>query len=165
MSFNIESNDIAVALRKRLENFTPKTSSAQVGRVIEVGDGIARVGGLPSAAVNELLEFEGGVQGIALNLDEESIGAVLLGDPKHIEEGQTVKATGRILEIAVGDALLGRVVDPLGAPLDGKGPIPQDIIRRVEIQAPGVVDRQPVKQALQTGIKVIDAELSPMSAM
>ena len=97
------------------------------------------------------------MQGIALNLDEESIGAVLLGDTAHIEEGQTVKATGRILEIAVGDGLLGRVVDPLGHPLDGKGPIPQDTIRRVEIQAPGVVDRQPVKEALQTGIKVIDA--------
>ncbi len=97
------------------------------------------------------------MQGIALNLDEESIGAVLLGDTTHIEEGQTVKATGRILEIAVGDGLLGRVVDPLGHPLDGKGPIPQDTIRRVEIQAPGVVDRQPVKEPLQTGIKVIDA--------
>jgi F-type H+/Na+-transporting ATPase subunit alpha len=157
VSFNIASDDIATALRKRLADFTPKTASAQVGRVIEVGDGIARVGGLPSAAVNELLEFEGGVQGIALNLDEESIGAVLLGDTAHIEEGQSVKATGRILEIAVGDGLLGRVVDPLGAPLDGKGPIPQDTIRRVEIQAPGVVDRQPVKEALQTGIKVIDA--------
>ncbi|MEY2418607.1 MAG: F-type H+/Na+-transporting ATPase subunit alpha, partial [Actinomycetota bacterium] len=157
MAFNIDADDIGTALRKRLEGYTPQTAAAQVGRVVEVGDGIARVGGLPSAAVNELLEFEGGVMGIALNLDEESIGAVLLGDPQHIEEGQSVKATGRILEIAVGDGLLGRVVDPLGAPLDGKGPIPQDIIRRVEIQAPGVVDRQPVKEALQTGIKVIDA--------
>ncbi|HVV37862.1 MAG TPA: F0F1 ATP synthase subunit alpha [Acidimicrobiales bacterium] len=157
LSFNIESDDIAAALRKRLEGYTPQTAAAQVGRVVEVGDGIARVGGLPSAGVNELLEFEGGVMGIALNLDEESIGAVILGDAQHIEEGQVVKATGRILEIAVGDGLLGRVVDPLGNPLDGKGPIPQDIIRRVEIQAPGVVDRQPVKQALQTGIKVIDA--------
>jgi F-type H+-transporting ATPase subunit alpha len=157
MAFNIDSADIGSALRKRLENYKPQTASAQVGRVVEVGDGIARVGGLPSAGVNELLEFEGGVMGIALNLDEESIGAVILGDAQHLEEGQTVKATGRILEIAVGDGLLGRVVDPLGAPLDGKGPIPQDIIRRVEIQAPGVVDRQPVKEALQTGIKVIDA--------
>src|ERR1051325_9924353 len=157
MSFNIESNDIAVALRKRLENFTPKTSSAQVGRVVEVGDGIARVSGLPSAAVNELLEFEGGTLGLALNLDEESIGAVILGETGHIEEGQPVRSTGRILEVPVGDALLGRVVNPLGEPIDGRGPLSGATNRRVEIQAPGVVDRQPVKEPLQTGIKVIDA--------
>src|SRR5207253_393908 len=134
-AFFIDPEDIGTALRKRLEAYKPETSAAQVGRVVEVGDGIARVGGLPSAGVNELLEFEGGVMGIALNLDEETIGAVIPGDAQHLEEGQTVKATGRILEIAVGDGLLGRVVDPLGNPLDGKGPIPQDIIRRVEIQA------------------------------
>ncbi|MBA3653628.1 MAG: F0F1 ATP synthase subunit alpha [Actinobacteria bacterium] len=156
-TFTLDSTDIAAALRKGLAGFTPDVSESDVGRVIEVGDGIARVSGLPNAGVNELLEFEGGVQGIALNLDEESIGAVILGEVKHVQEGQPVKATGRILEIPVGDGLLGRVVDPLGRPLDGKGPIPQDIIRRVEIQAPGVVDRQPVKEPLQTGIKVIDA--------
>jgi len=155
--FSINSDDIAAALRKRMSGYTPTTASAQIGRIIEVGDGIARVSGLPGAAVNELLEFEGGVQGIALNLDEESIGAVILGSVGHIEEGQSVKATGRILEVAVGDGVLGRVIDSLGRPIDGKGPIPQDTIRRVEIQAPGVVDRQPVKEPLQTGIKVIDA--------
>jgi F-type H+-transporting ATPase subunit alpha len=153
----IDTQGIADAIRKRMEGFTPSISSGQVGRIAEVGDGIARITGLPGAAVNELLEFEGGTLGIALNLDEESIGAVILGEMGHIEEGQGVKATGRILSIPVGDGLLGRVVNPLGEPVDGRGPIPQDIIRRVEIQAPGVVDRQPVKEPLQTGIKVIDA--------
>ncbi|HVF33517.1 MAG TPA: F0F1 ATP synthase subunit alpha [Acidimicrobiales bacterium] len=156
-AFNINSDDIAAALRKRLEGFKPELRSAQVGRVVEVGDGIARVNGLPGVSVNELLEFEGGVLGIALNLDEESIGAVILGEVDEIEEGGSVQATGRILQIPVGDGLLGRVVSPLGEPIDGKGPIAGGIPRRVEIQAPGIVDRQPVKEPLQTGIKVIDA--------
>ncbi len=157
-TFELNADDITAALHKRLEGFAPATLAAnEIGRVIEVGDGIARVGGLADASVNELLEFEGGVLGIALNLDEESIGAVILGDTQHIEEGQPVKATGRIISIPVGDGLLGRVVNPLGDPIDGKGPIPQDTIRRVEIQAPGIVDRQPVTEPLQTGIKVIDA--------
>jgi F-type H+/Na+-transporting ATPase subunit alpha len=153
----INAEDIAAALRRGLEGFTPVLETQQVGEVIEVGDGIARVSGLPDVSVNELLEFKGGTLGLALNLDEASIGAVILGDVGHIEEGQPVVATGRILSIPVGDGLLGRVVDPLGVPIDGKGPIPQDIIRRIEIQAPGVIDRQPVKEPLQTGIKVIDA--------
>jgi len=153
----ISPDDITSALRRALEGFSPKVDAQQVGRIIEVGDGIARISGLPQVSVNELLEFHGGLLGLALNLDEESIGAVILGDPTHIEEGQSVNATGRILSIPVGDGLLGRVVDPLGQPLDGKGPIPQDIIRRIEIQAPGIVDRQPVNQPMQTGIKVIDA--------
>jgi F-type H+-transporting ATPase subunit alpha len=153
----INPEDITAALRKALEGFTPEIEAQQVGYIVEVGDGIARVSGLPQASVNELLEFHGGILGLAMNLDEETIGAVILGRAEHIEEGQSVSATGRILSIAVGDGLLGRVVDPLGTPVDGKGPIPQDIIRRLEIQAPGVVDRQPVKEPLQTGIKVIDA--------
>ena len=153
----ISADDIAAALRTRLSGYSPTLASNQVGRVVEVGDGIARVSGLPNTAVNELLEFDGGVQGIALNLDEESIGAVILGEATHIEEGQTVKSTGRILSIPVGDGLLGRVVDPLGQPIDGKGPLSNTQIRRIEVQAPGVVDRQPVKEPLQTGIKVIDA--------
>ncbi len=153
----INPEDISAALRAALSGFTPKVEAQQVGRILEVGDGIARVSGLPLVSVNELLEFHGGTLGLALNLDEDSIGAVILGDAAHIEEGQTVIATGRILSIPVGDGLLGRVVDPLGEPLDGKGPIPQDTIRRIEIQAPGIVDRQPVKEPMQTGIKVIDA--------
>jgi F-type H+-transporting ATPase subunit alpha len=132
-------------------------AAAQVGTVIEVGDGIARVSGLPQVSVNELLEFHGGKLALALNLDEDSIGAVILGDTEGIEEGQPVKATGRILSIDVGDGLLGRVVNPLGQPVDGGGPITGTVSRRIEIQAPGVIDRQPVKEPLQTGIKVIDA--------
>jgi F-type H+-transporting ATPase subunit alpha len=153
----INPDDIAAALRSALDGFTPTVESQQVGYIEEVGDGIARVSGLPDVGVNELLEFHGGLLGLALNLDEYTIGSVILGDASHIEEGQTVNATGRILSIPVGDGMLGRVVDPLGEPIDGKGPVPQDTIRRIEIQAPGVVDRQPVKEPLQTGIKVIDA--------
>src|SRR5207248_3327915 len=153
----IKTDDIAAVLRKHLEGFTPSLAKQQVGRITEVGDGIARISGLPECAVNELIECEGGALGLALNLDEESIGAVVLGDVEHIEEGQPVRATGRILSIPVGDGLLGRVVNPLGQPIDGKGPLSSQTIRRVEIQAPGVVDRQPVKEPLQTGIKVIDA--------
>jgi F-type H+-transporting ATPase subunit alpha len=153
----INAADIAAALRKGLEGFSPTLEAQHVGQIMEVGDGIARIAGLPQASVNELLEFEGGTLGLALNLDEDTIGAVVLGDAQHIEEGQTAVATGRILSIPVGDAMLGRVVNPLGEPIDGQGPVAQDIIRRIEIQAPGVVDRQPVKEPLQTGIKVIDA--------
>nr|MDQ3306635.1 F0F1 ATP synthase subunit alpha [Actinomycetota bacterium] len=129
----------------------------QVGRVTGVGDGIARVSGLPGVAVNELLEFEDGTLGLALNLEEHSIGAVILGEAGHIEEGQSVKATGNILQVGVGDALLGRVVDSLGQPIDGKGPIHTDQTRRMEVQAPGIIGRQPVHEPLQTGIKAIDS--------
>jgi F-type H+-transporting ATPase subunit alpha len=153
----INPEDIAAAIRGALADFRPVLETLRVGQILEVGDGIARISGLPECSVNELLEFKGGTLGLALNLDEHSIGAVILGEVGHIEEGQPVVATGRILSIPVGDGLLGRVVNPLGEPIDGKGPIPQEIIRRIEIQAPGVIDRQPVKEPLQTGIKVIDA--------
>src|SRR4029450_5495514 len=119
----INTADIAAALRKNLEDFKPDVETAQVGRVTEVGDGIANVSGLPGAAVNELLEFESGVVGLALNLDEESIGTVVLGDAAPGKEGRSVKATGRILSVPVGDTLLGRVVDALGTPVDDKGPL------------------------------------------
>ena len=153
----ISADDITAALTKGLEGFEPSLEAKTVGRVTEVGDGIARVSGLPDAAVNELLEFEDGTVGLALNLDEESIGAVVLGEADGIEEGQTVRSTGRILSVPVGDALLGRVVNALGEPIDGKGPIVGGIERRVEIQAPGIMGRKPVHQPLQTGIKAIDA--------
>jgi F-type H+-transporting ATPase subunit alpha len=156
-AFNINPDDVTAAIRKRLADYKPELRTAQVGRVVEVGDGIARVSGLPGTSVNELLRFEGNVIGIALNLDEDSIGAVILGQVDEIEEGQSVESTGQILSIPVGDGLLGRVVNPLGEPVDGKGPIANATLRRVEIQAPGIVDRQPVKESLQTGIKVIDA--------
>jgi F-type H+/Na+-transporting ATPase subunit alpha len=155
--FNLNTDEIAAALRKHVEGFTPSVEKQQVGRVLEVADGVARVQGLPGAAVNELLEFEGGTLGLALNLDEESIGAVVLGAADEIEEGQSVTATGRILSVPVGDALLGRVVNALGVAIDGKGPITGATIRRVEIQAPGIVGRKPVHEPLQTGIKAIDA--------
>src|SRR3712207_9542846 len=116
----INTDEIAGVLRKHLEGFTPSMERQRVGRITEVGDGIARIAGLPDTAVNELLEFHGGTLGLALNLDEESIGAVVLGTMEHIEEGQSVSATGRILSVPVGDELLGRVVNPLGEPVDGK---------------------------------------------
>ncbi len=153
----IDTADIAAALRKNLEGFSPDVSISQVGRILEVGDGIARVSGLPEAAVNELLEFEDGTLGLALNLDEESIGAVILGDGAHIEEGGPVKATGRILSVPVGDGLIGRVVDALGRPIDGRGALTGTEDRRMEIQAPGITGRQPVHEPLQTGIKAIDS--------
>jgi F-type H+-transporting ATPase subunit alpha len=153
----INADEIAAALRKHVDTFTPSTEQARVGRVLEVGDGIARVAGLPETSVNELLEFESGVLGLALNLDESSIGAVVLGQADEVEEGGAVKATGRILSIPVGDPLIGRVVNALGQPIDGKGPIASDRLRRLEVQAPGIVGRQPVHEPLQTGIKAVDA--------
>ena len=153
----LSAGDIAQALKKNLEGFEPSLEARTVGRVAEVGDGIARVSGLPDCAVNELLEFEDGTVGLALNLEEAAIGAVVLGNAEGIEEGQTVKATGRILSVQVGDALLGRVINALGEPLDGKGEIIGGINRRVEIQAPGILGRKPVHEPLQTGIKAIDA--------
>ncbi len=157
---NIDVSDITEVLRRNLEGFTPDLEVTQVGRVLEVGDGIARVSGLPDAAVNELLEFEGGTIGLALNLDEESIGAVILGEGEAvagIEEGSTVRATGRIQTVPVGDALIGRVVNALGEPIDGNGPLNTDVTRRMEIQAPGITRRKPVHEPMQTGIKAIDS--------
>ena len=153
----ISASDIASAITKGLEGFSPSLEQQTVGHVAEVGDGIARVSGLPKCAVNELLQFEDGTIGLALNLDEDSIGAVVLGDADAIEEGQTVRATGRILSVPVGDAMLGRVVNALGTPIDGKGDIVGAIDRRVEVQAPGIMGRKPVHEPLQTGIKSIDA--------
>jgi F-type H+/Na+-transporting ATPase subunit alpha len=153
----INADEITAALRRHVDDFVPEVDAEQVGRVVEVGDGITRITGLPGAAVNEILEFEDGTEGLALNLDEETIGAVILGEDTGLEEEQLVKATGRILSVRVGDALLGRVVDALGEPIDGKGPIASDETRRLEVQAPGIVRRQPVSEPLQTGIKAIDA--------
>ena len=153
----INTKDIASAIRKNLDGFEPSVASGQVGRVVEVGDGIARVSGLPDAAVNEMLQFEGGIVGLALNLDEETIGAVVLGESTGIEEGQPVRSTGEILSMPVGDAMLGRVVNALGEPIDGKGVISGSQIRRMEVQAPGIIGRKPVHEPMQTGIKAIDS--------
>jgi F-type H+-transporting ATPase subunit alpha len=153
----ISANEITDALRKHVTEYNPAVGAEQVGRVVEVGDGIARVSGLPSAKVNELLEFQDGTVGLAMNLDEETIGAVVLGSVDGIEEEQVVRATGRILSMPVGDALIGRVVNALGEPIDGKGPLVNPGQRRMEVQAPGIIGRQPVSEPLQTGIKAIDA--------
>jgi F-type H+-transporting ATPase subunit alpha len=153
----IRPEEIREAIERNVASYTPETAREEVGRVIETGDGIARVEGLHSAMTNELLEFENGLLGIALNLDVREIGVVLLGDGSLIEEGQTVRRTGEILSVPVGDGYLGRVVDPTGNPIDGLGEIPSDERRILELQAPTVVQRQPVKEPLETGIKAIDA--------
>ena len=153
----IAADEIADALRRHVAEYTPGVAAEQVGRIVEVGDGIARISGLPGAAVNELLEFEDGTLGLALNLDEDTIGSVILGEDTGLEEEQLVRATGRILSVPVGDALLGRVVNALGEAIDGKGAIVGAPTRRLEVQAPGIIDRQPVCEPMQTGIKAVDA--------
>jgi F-type H+/Na+-transporting ATPase subunit alpha len=153
----ISAEDIQGAIEEYVSSFTSDTAREEVGTVTDAGDGIAHVEGLPSVMTQELLEFPGGVLGVALNLDEHSIGAVILGDFEKIEEGQQVKRTGEVLSVPVGDAFLGRVVDPLGQPIDGQGDIETDTRRALEIQAPSVIQRQAVKEPLQTGIKAIDA--------
>src|SRR5580693_6736186 len=153
----IDASEITKALERHVEDYTPAVGTEQIGRIVEVGDGIARVSGLPGAAVNELLEFEDGTLGLALNLDEDTIGAVILGGDTHLDEEQIVRATGRILSVPVGDGLLGRVVNPLGEPIDGKGAIAATETRRLEVQAPGIVARKPVTEPMQTGIKAIDS--------
>ena len=153
----IKPEEIRSAIEQYVEAYKPETTREEVGRVTETGDGIARLEGLPSAMTNELLEFEGGVLGLALNLEEGEIGCVILGDAQHIEEGQEVRRTSEVLSVPVGDGYLGRVVDPLGNPIDGKGAIEAEGRRILELQAPTVVQRQPVTEPLQTGIKSIDA--------
>ena len=153
----IRPEEIRDAIERNVAAYSPTTAREEVGRVIETGDGIARVEGLHSAMTNELLEFEGGLLGVALNLDIREIGVVLLGDGSGIEEGQPVRRTGEVLSVPVGDAFLGRVVDPLGNPIDGLGDIAAEGRRALEVQAPTVVQRQPVHEPLLTGIKAIDA--------
>jgi F-type H+-transporting ATPase subunit alpha len=154
----IRPEEIRDALARFVTEYEPEGASREeIGTVTECGDGIARVEGLPSAMANELLVFENGVRGLALNLDIREIGVVILGEFNEIEEGQQVRRTGEVLSVPVGDSFLGRVVGPLGEPLDGKGPIEDTELRPLETQAPTVVERQPVKEPLQTGIKAIDA--------
>jgi F-type H+/Na+-transporting ATPase subunit alpha len=153
----ISAEDIQGAIEEYVSTFTSDTAREEIGTVIDAGDGIAHVEGLPSVMTQELLEFPGGVLGVALNLDEHSIGAVILGDFEQIEEDQQVKRTGEVLSVPVGDAFLGRVIDPLGHPIDGRGDIAAETRRALEIQAPSVVQRQGVKEPLQTGIKAIDS--------
>jgi len=153
----VRAEEIASILREQIEGFSTTATATDVGRVIDAGDGVARVYGLSGAMYSELLEFSNGSMGIALNLEEESVSAVVLGDYVDIKEGDEVRSTGRIIEVPVGDALVGRVVDPLGRPLDGKGPIATTTTRPIERIAPGVTLRKSVSQPVQTGIKTIDA--------
>src|SRR4051812_44527819 len=153
----ISADEIRAALDDYVASYSPEVSREEVGTVAETGDGIARVEGLPSAMTNELLRFEDGTLGLAQTLDVREIGVVILGDQQGIDEGQTVRRTGEILSVPVGDGFLGRVIDPLGQPIDGLGEIREEARRPLELQAPSVVQRQPVKEPLQTGIKAIDA--------
>ena len=154
----ISPDDIQGAIEEYVSSFTADTVREEVGTIIDAGDGIAHVEGLPSVMTQELLEFEGGVLGVALNLDEHDVGAVILGDFEKLAEGQQVKRTGEVLSVPVGDAFMGRVVNPLGQPIDGRGDVETDERRALEIQAPSVVQRQGVKEPLQTGIKAIDSQ-------
>src|ERR687884_219621 len=157
-SMQIRPDEITKILKDRIEGIeTAAADLAEVGTVLSIGDGIARVHGLDNAMSMEMLELPHGVTGLALNLESDNVGAVLFGEWDKIEEGDNVKRTGRLLEIPVGEALLGRIVDPLGNPLDGKGDIDTSKKRPAEFKAPGVVQRQPVTEPLQTGLKAIDS--------
>ncbi|MEE8220870.1 MAG: F0F1 ATP synthase subunit alpha [Woeseiaceae bacterium] len=153
----LKASEISELIKERIENFEASAEARDVGTIIGVTDGIVRIHGLADARYGEMLEFPQNTYGLALNLEQDSVGAVVLGDYKHISEGDTVKTTGRILEVPVGEALLGRVVDSLGNPIDGKGPIETDQFSPIEKVAPGVIERQSVSQPVQTGLKSIDA--------
>src|SRR4051812_22689675 len=158
MTMQIKPDEITSILKSRIEGLdSGQAELTEVGTVLSIGDGIARLHGLENCEALEMLELPHGVTGLALNLESDNVGAVLFGEWEKIVEGDTVKRTGRLLEIPVGDALLGRIVDPLGNPLDGKGPINTTETRPAEFKAPGVVQRQPVTEPMQTGLKAIDS--------
>ena len=154
---SLRPEEISAIIRQEIEGYENAVSMDEVGTILEVGDGIARIYGLEHAMAGELLEFPGSVMGMVLNLEEDNVGAVLLGDDSQIKEGDTVKRTGRVAEVPVGDALIGRVVNALGQPIDGKGPIQTDRTRPVERVAHGVLERKSVDTPLQTGLKAIDS--------
>ena len=154
---NLRPEEISSVIKEQIERYSSELNVSDVGTVIQVADGIARVHGLENAMQGELLEFPSEVYGMVLNLEEDNVGAVLLGDHKNINEGDTVKTTGRVVEVPVGDAMLGRVVNALGQPIDGKGPIETDRYRQIERVASGVISRKSVDTPLQTGIKAIDS--------
>jgi F-type H+-transporting ATPase subunit alpha len=153
----IRTEEISEIIEKQIKGYDQKIEVSETGVVVSVGDGIARLYGLDKAMAGELLQFPEGIMGMVLNLEEDNVGAALLGEDRHIKEGDVVKRTGRIVQVPVGEPLMGRVVDPLGQPLDGKGPIEATEFRNIEEKAPGVVWRQPVKEPLQTGVKAIDS--------
>src|SRR5512146_2873918 len=153
----IRVDDITARIKREIESFEAPLKTVDVGYVLEVGDGIARVSGLSDVMAGELLEFPGGVMGIALNLEADNVGVVIIGEYSHIEEGNMVRSSGRIASVPVGDGLIGRVVNALGQPVDGKGPVKFDHYRAIERIAPGIVSRKDVDSPVQTGLKAIDA--------
>src|SRR6266550_6725982 len=157
----LRPEEITSILKERIEKFDVESNLAEVGTVLQIGDGIARIHGLENCVALEMLDLDHGVVGLAFNLEEDNVGVALIGEWEKIKEGDPVRRTGRVMSVPVGEALLGRVVDPLGTPLDGQGAIETDERRPLEFKAPGVISRQPVKEALQTGIKAIDS-LTPI---
>lgn len=153
----IRADEISTIIRKRIEEFDKEVQVAETGTILSVGDGVAKIYGLQEAMSGEMVEFPGGMNGLVLNLEEDSVGVAVFGEVTGVKEGDTVKRTGKILQVPVGEALIGRVVNALGEPIDGKGPIKSKDYRNVEIKAPGIVDRQSVNEPLQTGIKAIDS--------
>ncbi len=153
----LRAEEISHIIKQQIQDYDSRTDVAEVGRVLSAGDGIARIYGLESVMSGELVEFEGGIEGLVLNLEEDNVGVAVMGDAHHIKEGSTVKRSGRIADVPVGKGMLGRVVDGLGRPIDGKGPIQGDERRKIEIKAPGIIKRKSVHEPLQTGIKAIDA--------
>ncbi len=157
MAVGIRAEEISGIIKQQIADYEKTVEYSETGVVLSVGDGIARIHGLEKVMAGELIEFPGGLHGMVLNLEEDNVGATVLGEVTHIKEGDTVKRTGRIVEVPVGDGVMGRVLDPLGQPLDGKGPVEAQEQRRIEVKAPGIVARQPVKEPVQTGIKAIDS--------
>ena len=153
----IRAEEISAIIKKQIEDFGREVEVSETGTIISVGDGIARIHGLDKAMSGELLEFPGGTMGMVLNLEEDNVGAAILGDSEHIKEGDLVKRTEQIVQVPVGDALVGRVVNGIGIPIDGKGDIKTDTYSQVELKAPGIVDRKSVHEPLQTGLKAIDS--------
>ena len=154
---DIRAAEISSILKQQIENFGAEADVAEIGTVLSVGDGVARIYGLDNVQAGEMVEFPGGIKGMALNLEHDNVGVVLFGDDRGINEGDTVKRTGAIVDVPVGKGLLGRVVDGLGNPIDGKGPIEGAERRRVEVKAPGIIPRKSVHEPMQTGLKAIDA--------
>src|SRR5215468_4003386 len=153
----LRAEEISQIIKKQIQGYEKAALTMETGTVLSVGDGIARIYGLEGAQAGELLEFPGNLMGLVLNLESDNVGAALFGEGTNIKEGEIVKRTGRIMDVPVGEAVIGRVVNSLGQPVDGKGPIETPHRRRVELKAPGIVWRQPVKESLQTGLKAIDA--------
>jgi F-type H+-transporting ATPase subunit alpha len=153
----LNPEEVSSVIKQELEKYETKLEMESVGTVLQVGDGIARIWGLEDVQMSELIQFPHDIMGLVLNLEEDNVGAAIFGSDTHIHEGDTVKRTGKVAQVPVGEALLGRVVNPLGQPIDGKGPIVTDHSRQIETRAPGVVERQPVKEPLQTGLKAIDS--------